>query len=138
MVLKIPPPPFVTSPDLQSLNRWLLEVTAILTAQGEINPTVVQGLPDAYTQIGDNSTDITTLFGVVTAQAATINALNNALTALSIRVFALEARAQVFTGSGAPGAGLGSVGDWYGDPTGLAGSRIWIKTAPATWTAFPF
>ena|ERR1700720_4722994 len=41
-------------------------------------------------------------------------------------------------GTGAPAAGLGAVGDWYGDVAGGAGARIWIKTGASAWTAFPF
>lgn len=145
MVLKIPPPQLLSGPQFEGFNRWLLELTAILTDQGNIDPSTVVGLPNAYVQIGDNSTDIITLFGIVTTQSAAINALNAALTAqvanLQAQINTLSARAQVFNGTGAPANALGSVGDWYaniGPPIGAAGSRIYIKTAAAVWTAFPF
>lgn len=131
----------LVGPQWEGLNRWLLELTSILTAQGEIDPDAVQGLPTVYNQVGDNSVDIQTLFGIASAQSAAINNLSAIVTDLQTRVTALEARSQVFNGTGAPAAGLGNVGDWYaniGPPVGGVGARIYVKTAAATWSAFPF
>lgn len=129
----------------QRLNRWLLELQSILNKQGLIDPGQVEGLPQAYVQVGDNTINIATLGGIVNAlvpivAANTVNiatlqtevsTLQTQMTALTARVVALEARGEVLNGSGVPAAGLGKVKDWYADTTG---SHIYVKTAVATWT----
>lgn len=128
----------LVGPQWEGLNRWLLELTSILTVQGEIDPDAVQGLPTVYNQVGDNSVDIQTLFAAVSAQSATINALSAQVAAFQPQIDALAARNQVYNGVTAPDNALGIVGDWYGRVGGGVGARIYIKTAAATWTAFPF
>ena len=129
MVLKVPPPPPLANMD-QAFNRWLLELTGILNAQGEIDPSTVVGLPDAYVQIGDNSTDINTLFAAINAQNFVINALNAQVTALNSQVAVLNARAQIFNGTADPVAGLGSDNDWYAR-TDSPNRGIFVKLAGA-------
>jgi hypothetical protein len=143
-VQRIPPPPPIANSD-PAFNRWLLELTRILNASGTIDPSNVDGLIQLEAEVQNNTADVQTLeTSVLVVQISVSNLQIQVLTlslnldALEARVTDLEARAQVFTGAGAPGAGLGSVGDWYGDPAGGVGARIWIKTAAAVWTAFPF
>lgn len=128
----------LVGPQWEGLNRWLLELTSVLTAQGEIDPDAVQGLPTVYNQVGDSSVDIQTLFAIVSAQAATVNALSAQVATFQPQIDTLTARNQVYNGTLAPDNALGVVGDWYGRVGGAAGSRIYIKTGAATWTAFPF
>jgi uncharacterized coiled-coil protein SlyX len=141
---KIPPPPPIASQD-PTFNRWLLELTSILNANGNIDPGSVAGLLALTLQVATNTTDITTLQATVTTQTAQIAALtasvaaNSAsITALQTAVTALGNRNQVYNGVGAPAAGLGVVGDWYANTAGGAGARIYVKTGVSTWFAFPF
>jgi hypothetical protein len=231
---KIPPPPLLARSD-PTLNRWLLEVTAILNGQGDAtltgtptaptapvgtnttqlattqfvlqntasapgtatplvdagagsvgvslqyarqdhaHPTDVSrasvaspaftGVPSAPTAapLTDNSQIATTGYadtavGVETTRAEAAEALLAPLaspalsgtptaptavagtntTQVATTAFVLARGGAVHNGTGAPAAGLGAVGDWYGDVAGAAGARVWIKTGVATWTAFPF
>lgn len=144
MATKFPPPPFLTDQKFQSLNRWLLDVSSILNSEGTIDPGTVNTLPETTTQVGDNTTsiatingEITTLNGLIAAINASIASLSGQVAVLAAAVLVLQANPVVRFGAGAPAAGLGGVGDWYGDPAGIIGSRIWIKTAVGVWTAFP-
>lgn len=141
---KIPPPPPIASQD-PTFNRWLLELTSILNANGNIDPSSVAGLLALSLQVATNTADITTLQATVASQGTLITALQVAvaantanITALQASVTALSARNQVYNGAGAPAAGLGVVGDWYANTTGAAGARIYVKTGASTWFAFPF
>lgn len=145
MAQKIPPPPFLSGPEWEGFNRWLLEVTSILSDEGGIDPTEVTGLPDVITQVGTNTTNITALQGTTGGQGGQIAALQAQVTALQTdvatingQITTLSARAQVLNGVGVPGAGLGNVNDWYANIGGAVGARIFVKTGVATWTAFPF
>lgn len=138
MTQKLPPPPQLTGPQWQSFNRWLLELTSILEASGGIAPDTIPGYTDLQAQV-------TALSGTVGGQAGTISSLQFQVTLLSASlaianasITTLSARAQVFQGAGAPAAGLGAVNDWYANVGGAVGARIYIKTAPAVWTPFPF
>ena len=137
MTLKMPPPPDMGR-DNQKLNRWLLEIQSILNTAGLIDPGNIVGLPATYTQTGNNTVDIAALTGVVNALGAVVaeNTVNIAANAANIatnttNIVALQARSQVRNGGIAPAAGLGSIGDWYADTTGL---HIYVKTGVATWT----
>ncbi len=145
MALKIPPPPQFTGPEWQSFNRWLLEVTSILSNTGGINPDEVTGLPQLFTQVATNTTDITNLEGGQSGQAAEILALqgnigtiNGEIATINGQLTTLGARAQVYHGTADPAAGFGNVDDWFANTAGGAGHRIFVKTGAATWTAFPF
>lgn len=145
MALKLPPPPQFTGPQWQSFNRWLLELTSILSNTGGIDPSEVAGLPELITQVGTNTTDISTLEGGQGGQATEISNLQGDVTALFNDIIAINgqlttlgARAQVYNANVDPGAGFGNVGDWYANYAGAPGHRIFIKTGVATWTAFPF
>lgn len=135
-VQKFPPPPNLgTDPKFQQLNRWLIEIQSILNSQGEIDPGNIVGLPTTYDQVGNNSTDIQTLFGAVQQQNIVINAQSAAITTLQAQVAALQTQVNAIpiarNGVTAPAAGLGNVGDWYADTVAL---HIYVKTAAATWT----
>lgn len=146
MAQKIPPPPQLTDPDWQAFNRWLLEVTSVLSNEGGINPDEVTGLPGLFIAVAGNTADIVTLEAAQGDQAGSIAALqtqvNNIdgteIPAINGQLTSLGARAQVLNGAGAPGAGLGNVNDWYANIGGGVGARIYVKTGVATWTAFPF
>lgn len=136
MAQRIPPPPPIAGQ--QQFNRWLLELTSIFNDQGTIDPDQIAELPATIVQVGDNTTSITTLFAQlaitnahVATNTAAIAANAAAIAALAVRVTALEARNQVRNGVAAPGAGTGSVGDWYAD---TVAKHIYVKTAPAVWT----
>jgi hypothetical protein len=146
IALKIPPPPMFTSAELQPFNRWLLEITKILRASGGIDPAAVEGLEATITQVAVNTNDIANLDTTTGNQGADIanlqndvsNIINVDLPTINGQLTALGARAQVFNGAGVPAGALGLVGDWYANVGGGVGQRIYIKTAPAIWTPFPF
>lgn len=144
MVKKIPPPPPIANRD-PTFNRWLLELTGILNSGGDIDPNTVDGLPEVILQSGENADAIVILQTTTGSQGGDITSLQNDVTALQGEVVAINAqlttlgaRGEVLFGAGAPAAGLGKVKDWYGDLAGAVGARVWIKTAVATWTPFPF
>lgn len=145
MAQKIPPPPQFTGPEWQTFNRWLLELTSILSNQGGINPDEVTGLPDTIAQVATNTADLLAVEATQAGQAVDVallqasDATNTAAIAtINGQITSLGARAQVLNGVGAPAAGLGNVNDWYANIGGGVGARIYVKTAAATWTAFPF
>lgn len=145
MAQKVPPPPQLTGPQWQSFNRWLLEVTSILSNTGGIDPTEVTGLPAVITQVGTNTEDIATLeagqggqAGDIATLQGDVGTINTEIGTVNGQITSLSARAQVLNGVGAPNAGLGNVNDWYANIGGGAGARIYVKTAAGTWTAFPF
>jgi hypothetical protein len=144
MVQKIPPPPPIANQD-PTFNRWLLELTAILNAGGGIDANSVNGLPEVIAQSAANAVAIAALQTVTGGQTASIAALNVQVTSINGQIVtingqitALGARAQPLNGIGVPAAGLGNVGDWYANIGGAVGARIYVKTAPAVWTPFPF
>lgn len=143
-VKKVPPPVGIATKDPE-FNRWLLELTAIINAGGNIDPGSVVGLEALIASVAALSLQVGALNGTVADQGGDITSINGQIAsingqvaAINISVAALQGRAQVFRGTGAPAAGLGAVNDWYGDTAGAAGARIWIKTAVGVWTAFPF
>ena len=145
MAKKIPPPPQFTGPEWQSFNRWLIEVTSILSNTGGINPEEVDGLIGLFSQVATNTANIAALATTQGGQAALIlslqgqiNTLTLGLAAANSSITTLSARGELLFGAGAPAAGLGKVNDWYGDTAGAVGARIWIKKAVGVWTAFPF
>jgi hypothetical protein len=152
MALKLPPPPPMATGNLDdfvralpAFNRWLLELTSILAASGGIDPNAIDGYQLVVNQVATNAADIIALQGTTGGQALAIAALQGqvavltaGLAAANASITTLSARSQVFAGAGAPGAGLGVVNDWYANVGGGVGARIYIKTAPAVWTPFPF
>lgn len=158
MVKKIPPPPPLANND-PIFNRWLLELTSILNDAGGIDGTSIDGFDQLQADVDANSAaiqqtnlNLSSLAGQVSGGSTSIAALSlrvNILEAVALdlqtrmtaaegNITTLQARPQVRFGSGAPVAGLGGVGDWYGNIVGAAGARVYIKTAVTTWTAFPF
>jgi len=157
MVQKIPPPPPIANQD-PTFNRWLLELTAILNAQGGIDQGSVSGLTSSLTTINANVATNTTAIATETARALAAEALlaplaspaltgtptaptaaaGTSTTQLATTAFVQARGGATHNGTGAPAAGLGAVGDWYGDVAGGVGARVWIKTGVATWTNFPF
>ena len=136
---KFPPPPQLTGPQFQPLNRWLLELQSALSNAGGIDPNNIPGFATLETQVAANTAAITTLEGTsgslsarVTTLEATVAAISGEITTINATLTALSARAQVLNGSGAPGAGLGNVNDWYADTSGS--HHIYVKTAVSTWT----
>lgn len=134
---KVPPPPNIAKTD-PVLNRWLLELTSILNGAGQVDPGSVVGLAALVAQVNAQGAAITALNTLTASQAASITALNTLTATHTTQITALTSRAQVFNGIGAPAAGLGAVNDWYANTAGAAGARIYIKTSPGVWTAFPF
>jgi len=145
MVQKIPPPPLLTSTELQALNRWLLEIQSILSNAGNIDPSSVAGLPEVIAESAQNTTDIADLTTTVSNLSLNVDnilvqiaGINAQITTINGQLTTLGARGELLFGAGAPAAGLGKVNDWYGDTAGAAGARVWIKKAVGTWVAFPF
>ncbi len=144
MVLKIPPPPPLPTSFGgfgQQFNRWLLEIQAILNAQGQIDPSVIAGLPALIAQVAVLVTEVATLTAEVAANTADIatNTANIATNTANIAtntaaITALQARNQILNGAGVPGAGLGNNGDLYINNTGGAGTRLYGKIGGA-WVA---
>ena len=142
MALKIPPPPQFTGPEWQSFNRWLLEVTSVLSNEGGINPDEVTGLPALFTEVSQNTTDIADLQATTGGQSTDISILQTQITningveipAINSQLTTLGARNQVYNGTAAPGAGLGVDGDWFYNRTGAAGARLYIRVA-GVWAA---
>ena len=144
-VLKFPPPPTLTDPKFQALNRWLIELQSILNSSGLIDPTSVEDLPQTIAQVATLNGEVATLNGEVATlngevatlngEVATLNSevatLNSEVATLNGEVATLQARSQVLNGIVAPATGLGNVGDWYADTVGL---HIYVKTGVATWT----
>lgn len=145
MAQKVPPPPQFTGPEWQSFNRWLLEVTSVLSNTGAIAASEVEGLLAAYAEIALQAADIVALQGTtgsqaadITALAASIAALDASITTINGQITTLSARGELLFGAGPPAAGLGKVNDWYGNTAGAVGARVYIKKAVGVWTAFPF
>lgn len=144
MALKVPPPPPMATSNPQ-FNRWLLELTSILSDQGGIDPSEVAGLPELITQVATNTTDIATLetgqggqgTAIATLESDVIT-INTEIVTINGQITTLSARAQPLNGVGVPNPGLGNVNDWYANIGGGAGARIYVKTAVGTWTPFPF
>lgn len=144
MARKVPPPPPIANTD-PAFNRWLLELTSILNAGGGIDPGSVDGLDAVILQSAANALDIIALQDGQTVQSGDISLLqtqvaviDGEIVVINGQLTTLGARAQVLNGVGAPAAGLGNVNDWYANIGGAVGARIYVKTAVATWTAFPF
>lgn len=117
---KVPPPPPLANQDPQ-FNRWLLELTSILNADGSgIDPTAVPGLDGVQTEIDS-------LQGQVNLHSSDIAQIN-------VTLLSLLGRNQVYNGTGAPSAALGIDGDWYYNRTGAVGARLYIMVAGA-WVA---
>ena len=152
MVQKVPPPPQLPvsfGGFGQQLNRWLLEIQAILNNQGQIDPTSVAGLVALIAQVATLVTEIATLTTEVAAATAAVTALTAEVVALTTQVTTnttniatntaniatLAARAVVRNGSGVPAAGLGGNGDLYINNTGGAGTYLYGKIGGA-WVAF--
>lgn len=140
---KVPPPPPVANLD-PVLNRWFLELTSFIDANGTIDPGNVGGLPQLQVNVANLITEVAVLTPqvaglstTVTALSATVAALSTTVGTLNTAVTALQARAQVFNGTADPAAGLGNNGDWFANTSGGAGHRIFVKVA-GTWLAFPF
>lgn len=123
---KVPPPPPLANND-PVLNRWLLELTSILNGDGQINATAVPGLEDVQAEIE-------TLQGQVNLLSSEFAGLNSVIANHESRIQTLEARNQVFSGTAAPGAGVGVDGDWFYNRTGVVGARLYIKVGGA-WLA---
>jgi hypothetical protein len=142
MVQKIPPPPQFTGPEWQSFNRWLLEVTSVLSNTGGINPDQVDGLTALFSQVDVNTSDIINLQGTTGGQAANIanlqihdGVIDAEIVTINGQITTLSARAQVLNGVGVPAGGLGVIGDWYGNTDPTVGTKaVYVKTAAATWT----
>lgn len=148
MAQKIPPPPPIASGDVASFvnslpafNRWLLELTSILANSGGIDPNNIDGFAALQDQVTENTADIVTLQGQVGALNASVAVLQaqvidllNRMGAAEGNITTLQARSQVFNGTGAPAGALGVDNDWYYNRTGGAGARLYIKLAGA-WTA---
>lgn len=116
---KIPPPTGLATTD-PVFNRWLLELTSILNGGGGIDPTTIAGLTALVAQVAANTAAIASLSGQVGTLSGQVSALNTAVTSLGTRTTAaeaaivvLQARSQVFNGTGDPLVGLGVNGDWY-------------------------
>lgn len=131
MPLKLPPPPLFTGPQWEGFNRWLLELTSILSSAGDIDPSTVIGLLDAYAQIAQNTSDISSLGSQLTGVNQSISQLSIDISNLALRTTILEARAQIRNGAGVPSAGLGNDGDLYLNNTGGAGTRLYGKIGGA-------
>lgn len=135
MALKIPPPPPIASADPQ-FNRWLLELTSILSNQGGIDPSEVTGLPSVITQVGVNTADIANLGGDIGNQGAAISVLqsdvttiNSAISTINGQITSLSARAQLLNGANAPTIADGNNNDWWAS-TG-ATKHVYVKLAGA-------
>jgi hypothetical protein len=77
MPVKFPPPPFLTGPQFQTLNRWLLDVQSILSVSGLIDPSAVDTLPATTSQVATNTANIATINGEITtlnSEVATLQA----------------------------------------------------------------
>lgn len=145
MSQKIPPPPQLTGPQWQAFNRWLLEVTSIISNEGGIDPTEVTGLPALFTQVDTNTSDIAVLetgqgnqSSLISTLLVQLLALQASIATINGQITTLSSRGELLFGAGAPAAGLGKVNDWYGDTAGIAGARVFIKKAVGVWTPFPF
>lgn len=117
---KIPPPPDIAAKD-PVLNRWLIELTATLNGQGDIDPGSIAGFLELQNEVAQNTADIAALKTSTTALTAEINTL-------SFQINILTSRSVVLNGAGAPAGGLGNNGDWYADTTN---KHIYVKTGGA-------
>ena len=133
MALKIPPPPPIASADPQ-FNRWLLELTSILSNQGGIDPSEVTGLPTLITQVGTNTTDIATLETgqggqgtEITILQSNVATLGSEIATINGQITTLQTRNQVLHDTAAPVA-LSADGDWFADTTA---KHIYVQVAGA-------
>jgi len=134
MVLKIPPPPTL-GVQFQQLNRWLLEIQAILNSQGTIDPSQIDGLPALFTQVANNTASIAANTAAIAINTTEIAANTAAIATNTANIATLTARNQILNGAGAPGAGLGNNGDLYINNTGAPATFLYGKIAGA-WIAF--
>ncbi len=134
MVQKVPPPPMLTDPQWQAVNRWLLEIQNILNPSGAIDPANVQGLTETEAQVVTNTADIASLEATQGAQGGQIAflqsqvALNTAsIATINGQITTLSARNQVFNGTVAP-VTLHANGDYYVD---TSAKHLYVQVASA-------
>jgi len=124
--LKLPPPPPFAKVD-PTFNRWLIEILAVLGAAGGIDPTKIDGWNELVAAVAANTAAVGTL-------DASVTTLQGQTLANATAITNLQARNQVYNGTGAPGGGLGIDNDWYYNRSGGVGARLYIKLA-GVWTA---
>ncbi len=134
MVQKVPPPPMLTDPQWQAVNRWLLEIQNILNPSGAIDPANVQGLTETEAQVVTNTADIASLEATQGAQGGQIAflqsqvALNTAsIATINGQITTLSARNQIFNGTVAP-VTLHANGDYYVD---TSAKHLYVQVANA-------
>lgn len=132
MVQKLPPPPPIANAD-PAFNRWLVEITAILSSGGGIDTNQIAGFSALRNTVATHATQISSLTSRVTIAEGSISALTSRVTtaegsisALQGSVASLSTRSQVLNGTAAPSAGTGANGDWFADTTA---KHIYVKVS---------
>jgi hypothetical protein len=134
MALKLPPPPPIATGNPQ-FNRWLLEITSILSAAGGIDPSQIPGYSALQAQVaalesttGGQGSSISLLQLEVNANSSSISTLFSDVASINSELTTLGANAVVHSGAAAPVA-LFNNGDWYAK-TGAPG-HIYVQVAGA-------
>lgn len=137
MAAKLPPPPKFTGPEWQAFNRWLVELTSILSSSGDIDPGSIPGYNALAQDVANLNNTTGNQGAAITAMQTQIVALTLALATANASITTLASRAQVFNGAlgaGVPSNAIGADSDWFYNRTGAAGNRLFIKLAGA-WVA---
>ncbi len=115
------------------LNRWLLELTSILSADGNVDPDNINVLPEA---VQANTAAIQSLSNQVAALNTRVTSIEVSLYSLDARMSAAESAIvqlqnlpRVYSGAGAPSGGIGRDGDWYAQTTFPFGVNVKVGGA---------
>lgn len=128
-----PPPPLTQNPEF---NRWLHDLQSFILSTGGIDTSQISGYTGLQSQVSTNTSDISANTSAISTLNSQMSTADNNISSLQAtqsthtsQIAALQANPIVRNGSGAPSAGLGNNGDWYGDYTNGAAyvkvSGVW-------------
>jgi hypothetical protein len=126
---RVPPPPRLAVNDPE-FNKWLIDLTNFINSGGGgIDPSLIPGYDALVSTVNLHSIEIASNTVNIAANTSAIAIANANIVSLQSLTSILNARPQVRNGTGVPGAGLGSNGDWYAKTS--AATHIYVKIAGA-------